>query len=205
MAPSPSCASALTRAWGSEPHSKTVLARSIWSYRTVRSSGPSGQIDHDGGRGVVGGDERAGDPALVVTDVGQTDGDHLADLAPEVVGGAQRPLDAGTGDLERVVAGHGVVVIELAGHQPAGQCQVVERHPGGRAGGCVQRDAQRAATLLDVVEVEAEVGGDGRDQFAHARQHGAVGEWTHIDLLSRNEAWADAHASRLHATIDQNG
>ncbi len=103
------------------------------------------------------------------------------------------------------MAGHGVVVVELARHQPAGQRQVVERHAAGRAGRCVERDAQRAATLLDVVEVETEVGGDGHDQLAHARQHGAVGEWTHIDLLSRNEAWADAHASRLHATIEQNG
>ena len=122
----------------------------------------------DRGRRVVGGDERAGDPAVVVADVRQPDGDDLADLAPEVRRGAQRPLDPGAGDLQRVVTRHRVVVVELARDQAAGQGEVVEHDAGRRAGRGVERDAQRAAALLDVVQLEPEVGGD-RERRARGR------------------------------------
>ena len=93
------------------------------------------------------------------------------------------PLDPGARDLERVATRDRVVVVELAGDQPAGQGQVVERDAAGRAGRRVERDAQRAAAVLDVVDVEPEVGGDRRDERADAGQHGAAVSST-VDLLS---------------------
>ncbi len=137
-------------------------------------------------------DQHAADPAVVVADVGQADRHDLADLALEVGRRAQRPLDPGAGDLQRVVPGDRVVVVELPGHQPAGQGQGVEGDPALRSGRGVEGDTQRAAALLDVVDVEAQIGGDGRDELADAGQHRALGTGLgdHIDLLSRNEAWA---------------
>ena len=65
-------------------------------------------------RGVVGGDEHALEPALVVADVGEADVEGLAELALEVGGRAQGALDARARDLERVVAGQRIVVVEVA-------------------------------------------------------------------------------------------
>ena len=103
-------------------------------------------------------------------------------------------------------------MVELAGDQPAGQGEVVEVDAARRAGRGVERDPQRAAALLDVVEVEAEVGGD-RARPARATRASdravvvrpLVPILTFDTVLSRNKAWAEAHASRLHATTKQNG
>ena len=78
----------------------------------------------------------------------------------EVLRRAQRPLHAGAGDLQRVAAGDGVVVVELAGHDPGGQGDGVEVD----AAGLVDADAQDAAGVLDVVDLEAEVGEQGCDE-----------------------------------------
>ncbi len=51
--------------------------------------------------------------------------------------------------------------------------------PAAAPAGVSKRDAERSATLFDVVEVETEVGGDRSDELADARQHGNLGVHTH--------------------------
>ena len=92
---------------------------------------PIGVVDVDRHGVVVGGDDDALHPPLVGVDVGQADGDELADLALEVLRNTQRPLDTGARDLERVARRDRVVLVELLGHQPAGESKCVERDPVG--------------------------------------------------------------------------
>ena len=94
--------------------------------------------------------------------------DDLADLALEVQRRAQRPFEAGARHLERVVAGHRVVVVEVTGDHPGDEGQRVEGDAAGGPGRRVDRDPQRAAAQLDVVEVELEVGDEGRDETGDA-------------------------------------
>ena len=98
-------------------------------------------------------------------------------------GSAQLALEPGAGDLERVVTGHRIVVVELAGDEPGGQGDVLEVDAALAAGRGVDGDPQRAAAELEVVEVELEVGDDGRDERTDAL-HGAV--VAHRHLLDRS-------------------
>ena len=71
------------------------------------------------------------------------------------------------------------MLVELLGHQPAGEGENVERHAGVSARRRVQGDAQCAAPLLDVVDVEPEVGGDRNDQVADPCQYRELGVHAH--------------------------
>src|SRR5205085_6721173 len=98
--------------------------------------------------------------------------DFAADEAPEVVGGAQGPLDAGAGDLEGVGAGHDVVAIRPGAVEELGD-------NGGRladgldvdALGAIDGDAQLAALEDDVDHLEAVGGERGLDELSHACRH----------------------------------
>ena len=121
-------------------------------------------------------------------------------------GRAQRPLDARAGDLERVVARHRVVVVELA-RRPAGwPGRGVEGDAARRAGRGVERDPQRAAALLDVVQVEPEIGGDRCDELRGREPARRVGRRCRpsVDLLSVRRSFHETegvgrttHASRF--------
>ena len=109
--------------FGLGPHSKTVRALSMSS----SVDGALGAVvEQQRCGGVVGGDEHTLDATRVGLRVAEAERDGLADLALEVRRGAQRALEAGAGDLERVVAGDRVVVVEFARDQTGRQRQRVE-------------------------------------------------------------------------------
>ena len=134
--------------------------------------------------------ERTLDAARVGLRVAQADGDGLADLALEVRGGAQLAFEAGARDLEGVVPGDRVLVVEFARDQPGRQRQRVEGDPALGARGRVERDAHGGAAAFDVVHVELEVGSDRCHESVNTID---LGRCTHPNcLLSTNKAWGSA-------------
>jgi hypothetical protein len=124
--------------------------------------------------------------AFCVDDVAQAQRHRLADSALEVDRYPQAALEAGAGDLEGVVAGHRVVVVELAPDQARGQGDRLEVEAAVGAFLAVERDPQRAAAELEVVQVEVQVGDDRSDQALDPLQRAAV---THV-ISSPGCRWA---------------
>src|SRR4051812_35560626 len=120
----------------------------------------------------------------------------LTDGSPEVLGRTQRPLDPGAGHLEGVAAGDRVVVVELTRHDPRGQGDGVEVD----AAGLVDTDAQHAAGVLDVVDLEPEIveqrGHGGTDAVSHGHVR-TPPLALDLDLL-RRKAWAPPTPPRYH-------
>ena len=124
---------------------------------------------------LVGGDQHALQAALAALavrrdDVAQAERHGLADRTLEVAGRAQAALETGAGDLERVVAAHRVVVVELARRSGGWRGRWLSRsRPSSTPAGRVDRDPQRAAAELEVVQVELQVGDDRGDQALDLR------------------------------------
>ena len=79
-------------------------------------------------------------------------------------GRAQVALQPGAADLERVVAGDRIVVIEIAADEAGDERELIEGDAAGAPGGRVDGDLEDAAVELEVVQIELEVGHDGGDQ-----------------------------------------
>src|SRR3954447_23801439 len=148
-------------------------------------------VEPDRCRGLVGGHQRALQAALAALafrgdDVAQSQRHRLADGASEVVRCPQAAFEPWAGDLERVVTGHRVVVVELAADQARRQGEGLEVETLLRTRRTVDGDAQRAATKLEVVQLQVQIGDDGYDQPLDLAQCGAV---AHLVSLLPGLAW----------------
>ena len=117
---------------------------------------------------VVGSDERSLEPTGIGLGIAQAHRDGLADFTGEVRRRAQRSFEPWARDLERVVPGDGVLVVEFARDEAGGERQRVERDAAVGSRQRVEGDADGAAPPLDVVDVEGQVGGNRVDEGVHA-------------------------------------
>src|SRR4029079_5411555 len=104
-------------------------------------------------------------------DVAQSQRHGLADGPSEVGRRAQAAFETGTADLEGVVPGHRVVVIELAPDQPRDQGDGFEIEALLHTCRAIDGDAQRAAAELEVVQLEVQIRDDGDDEPLDLAQH----------------------------------
>ena len=136
-------------------------------------------VELDRRRDLVGGDQHTLQPALTALafgrdDVAQSQRHRLADRPLEMTGCAQAALQAGAGDLERVVTGHRVLVVELATDETRCQGDRLEVETLLDTCWTVDGDPQCAAAELQVVQLEVQIGDDGHDEAFDLAQCGAV-------------------------------
>src|SRR5262249_32091407 len=114
------------------------------------------------------------------------DGDYRADRRPEVVGGPERSLEPGARDLEGVVTGDRVGMVELARHDARRQRDGLEVD----AAGAGDRDPHDTPGVLEVVQRQTEVGQERQHQLTNA-----VGGRGHGGLTSCSWRWASGRVA----------
>ena len=111
---------------------------------------------------VVGGDEPTVDPTITLGVRAGLDLDQISDGSDEVHRGPQVPFESGARDLERVGVGDEVCLVEGCGHAAGRRSEVCQVD----AALAVHQDTQAGTGVLEVVQVQAEIGQDRHDDIA---------------------------------------